>query len=131
MTTPHERVFAAVAAIPAGCVASYGAIAAQAGLPGRARWVGRVLAAAPAEAALPWHRVLRADGHLAYAPGSAAFEAQRRRLEAEGVELVSGRVPRAHFARRQDLDRWLWAPRDAAETAAAPRADAARKPRRK
>ena len=131
MTTPHERVFAAIAAIPAGRVASYGAVAADAGLPGRARWVGRVLAAVPAEAALPWHRVLRADGHLAFAPGSAAFEAQRRRLAAEGVELVRGRVPKAHFAWRQDLDRWLWAPPDAVETAFAGCGDAANPARRK
>ncbi|MGH8213359.1 MAG: MGMT family protein, partial [Rhodanobacteraceae bacterium] len=37
----YRRIYAAVAAIPAGRVASYGEIAARAGLPGRARLAGR------------------------------------------------------------------------------------------
>ena len=39
-----ERVRAVVAAIPAGSVLAYGQVAARAGLPGRARLVGRILA---------------------------------------------------------------------------------------
>ncbi len=55
-----ERVRGIVAAIPAGSVLAYGAVAARAGLPGRARLVGRILAEDGHD--LPWHRVLRADG---------------------------------------------------------------------
>ena len=62
-----ERVRGVVAAIPAGSVLAYGQVAARAGLPGRARLVGRILAEDGDD--LPWHRVLRADGtptpHLA------------------------------------------------------------------
>lgn len=39
-----ERVRDVVAAIPAGSVLAYGDVAARAGLPGRARLVGRILA---------------------------------------------------------------------------------------
>ncbi|HEY2622059.1 MAG TPA: MGMT family protein, partial [Dyella sp.] len=42
MNEAHARVYAAIAAIPRGRVASYGAIAARAGLPGRARLVGKL-----------------------------------------------------------------------------------------
>ncbi|HEX7111922.1 MAG TPA: MGMT family protein, partial [Mizugakiibacter sp.] len=40
MKTEHDRILQAIAAIPRGRVASYGAIAARAGLPRRARLVG-------------------------------------------------------------------------------------------
>ena len=39
----HERIRAVVADLPPGSVLSYGEVAARAGLPGRARLVGRVL----------------------------------------------------------------------------------------
>ena len=47
MNDSHARIYAAIAAIPPGRVASYGAIAARAGLPGRARLVGRLLGEVP------------------------------------------------------------------------------------
>jgi methylated-DNA-protein-cysteine methyltransferase-like protein len=43
MSDAARRIYAAIAAIPPGRVASYGAIAARAGLPGRARLVGKLL----------------------------------------------------------------------------------------
>ncbi len=107
----HAAIRRVVAAVPPGCVASYGEIAARAGLPRRARLVGRVLAEAPDALGLPWFRVLRADGHLAFRPGSADFREQVRRLEAEGVEVRKGRVDRSRYGWSQDLDRTLWGPR--------------------
>ncbi|MGB6143735.1 MAG: MGMT family protein, partial [Rhodanobacter sp.] len=47
MQDRNARIYAAIAAIPPGRVASYGAIAARAGLPGRARLVGRLLGEVP------------------------------------------------------------------------------------
>ncbi|HEY0180765.1 MAG TPA: MGMT family protein, partial [Dokdonella sp.] len=47
-----------IAAIPPGCVISYGGVAARAGLPRHARLVGRVLGDAADAIRLPWHRVL-------------------------------------------------------------------------
>jgi methylated-DNA-protein-cysteine methyltransferase-like protein len=90
-----QRVLATVDAIPAGRVATYGQVATEAGLPGRARLVGRLLRELPAGSALPWHRVLRADGRIS--PRSGAAE-QRRRLRAEGVKVDAvGRVHLASF----------------------------------
>ncbi|HEX7111740.1 MAG TPA: MGMT family protein [Mizugakiibacter sp.] len=108
MKTEHDRILQAIAAIPRGRVASYGAIAARAGLPRRARLVGRVLRDTPDGVELPWHRVLRADGRIAFPPGSRGFREQSRRLRAEGVPVRDGRVPLASFGLDPDLDRALW-----------------------
>jgi methylated-DNA-protein-cysteine methyltransferase-like protein len=105
-----RRIWAVVAAIPRGRVASYGEVAARAGLPRGARLVGRALAQCPA--ALPWHRVLGASGRISLPPGSAAFREQRRRLEREGVPVAAnGRVAATHFDRDPaGLDELLWGP---------------------
>lgn len=108
MKEAYLRVFEAIAAIPPGRVASYGAIAARAGLPGRARLVGRLLGEVPDGLTLPWYRVLRSNGQIAMAPGSRGFREQCRRLRAEGVEVKHGRVPLARFGLDADLDRALW-----------------------
>lgn len=108
MNEAHLQIYAAVSAIPAGRVASYGAIAARAGLPRRARMVGRALAETPDDMQLPWHRVVRADGRVALAPGSAGFREQCRRLRAEGVTVRNGRVPMGAFGLHHDLDRAIW-----------------------
>lgn len=100
-------ILAAVRAIAAGQVAGYGQVARRAGLPGRARLVARVLARGN-DADLPWHRVLRSDGRIAFPAGSPGFVEQRRRLLAEGVAVTaSGRVA---MPRERDLDALLWAP---------------------
>jgi methylated-DNA-protein-cysteine methyltransferase-like protein len=73
-----------------GEVVTYGEVASEAGHPGAARAVGRVLAGSGGR--LPWWRVVTAAGRLV--PGHEAEQA--RRLRAEGVELSGGRVvPRA------------------------------------
>ena len=84
------RVWKVVRRIPAGRVASYGAIARAAGSPGTARQVAWALRGAPRSAQLPWHRVLGTGGRLLLS-GPAALE-QRLRLEAEGVAFAGGRV---------------------------------------
>ena len=109
----HVAIRRTVAAIPRGCVASYGEIAARAGLPGRARMIGRVLGDAGAAAKLPWHRVLRSDGRIAFPPGSRGYREQRQRLISEGVIVVNGRVDLARFGWQRNLDAELWAPRGA------------------
>ncbi len=103
------RILAAVRAIPAGQVRAYAEVARAAGLPGRARMVARVLAGND-DPALPWHRVLRADGHIAFAAGSTQFREQERRLRAEGVQVRSGRVRRPRLLPADDLDAALWGP---------------------
>jgi len=82
-----------VALIPRGKVASYGQVAALAGMPRHARLVGRTLRELPTGSRLPWHRVVNAA--LRIAPRAGGGESrQRQRLEAEGVEFVGDRVAR-------------------------------------
>lgn len=108
MNDPYARIYAAIAAIPPGRVAGYGQIAARAGLPGRARMVARALRETPDGLVLPWHRVLRADGRIAFAEGSAGYREQSQRLRSEGVVVSRGRVPMHAFSLQADLDRALW-----------------------
>jgi methylated-DNA-protein-cysteine methyltransferase related protein len=88
--------------IPRGRVATYGQIAALAGLPGHARQVGYALAALPAGSTVPWHRVVNAQGRISLRrDGPGAGVAQRQRLEREGVPFDgAGRVSLARFGWR-------------------------------
>ena len=108
-TPEHAAIRRVIAAIPRGRVASYGEIAARAGLPRRAHLVGRVLREAGAGAKLPWQRVLRADGRIAFPPASKGFREQRARLLEEGVIVRNGRVNLERFGWQRDLDAQIWA----------------------
>ncbi|CAN7185501.1 MGMT family protein [Pseudoxanthomonas sp. LjRoot168] len=105
--SPEDRILAAIRAIPHGQVAGYGEVAQRAGLPGRARLTARILSQ-NADPSLPWHRVLRSDGRIAFPEGSKAFREQSQRLRAEGVKVENGRVKRPPKA--DDLDAALWGP---------------------
>jgi methylated-DNA-protein-cysteine methyltransferase-like protein len=107
MDDDAHRILAAVHAIPRGEVAAYGEIARRAGLPRRARLVARVLSQ-HTDPTLPWHRVVRADGRIAFPVGSDGFHEQRRRLADEGVVVGGGGGGRP--PREDDLDAALWAP---------------------
>lgn len=86
--TFEEAVHRIVAAVPAGVVVTYGEVAAEAGRPGAARAVGRIMAGS--DRTLPWWRVVTADGRLV--PGQEAEH--RRRLATEGVDVGARRVRR-------------------------------------
>ena len=104
--TSHQALHAiwkAVRAIPRGQVSSYCAIAKRAGLPGRARLVGYALKIAPSD--LPWHRVVAAGGRIVFPKSSRQFAEQRKRLRAEGIELMGGRVVSEASI---SLDELLW-----------------------
>lgn len=102
-----QKIIEAIRGVPPGEVSSYGRIAAKAGYPGRARLVARILSESD-QPDLPWHRVLRSSGQIAFPPDSAMFAEQARRLHAEGVAVSNGRVkmPKAAL----DLDALLWSP---------------------
>jgi methylated-DNA-protein-cysteine methyltransferase-like protein len=103
----EARILVAIRAVPAGRVAGYGMIASRAGLPGRARLVARILSGND-DATLPWHRILRSDGRIAFPPGSKNHTEQTRRLRSEGVTVEAGRVRMPQCD--ADLDALLWAP---------------------
>ncbi len=104
----YELVWAAVKRIPRGKVATYGQIAALAGMPRHARQAGYALSALPANKRIPWHRVINAQGRISLRLkhwDSATDELQRILLEDEGVVFDStGRV---------DLKRFRWEPKAA------------------
>lgn len=100
-----DRVFAAIRAIPVGQVAGYGEVARRAGLPGRARWVARLLSE-NTDLALPWHRVLRADGSIAFPAGSEGYTQQCARLRHEGVLVECGRVRGLRAVATLDAQVW-------------------------
>jgi methylated-DNA-protein-cysteine methyltransferase-like protein len=87
--------------IPKGWVATYGQIAARAGLPRRARLVGHVLQNLNVDTKVPWHRVVNARGEISESPSRNGGDTlQRRLLQQEGVEFdVNGRF---------DLERFRW-----------------------
>jgi methylated-DNA-protein-cysteine methyltransferase related protein len=91
----HDAVVAVLTAIPSGEVMSYGEVAAEAGYPGAARAVGRLLQSTELE--VPWWRVVTADGRLV--PGYEKVHAAR--LRAEGVTVRAGRVSGMRAANRR------------------------------
>lgn len=90
--SPAERIWQVVAMIPKGKVATYGQVAALAGMPTHARLVGRTLSNLPKRSKLPWHRVINAGLRISLREGSDGHLLQRKRLETEGVEFVGPRV---------------------------------------
>jgi len=99
----EARVYSAVRGIPAGCVATYGAVAAAYGC-GSARAAGRALAKNPFAPEVPCHRVVRGDGALGGffgESGGVALETKKRLLESEGIFFeANGRVA-GRFIRRR------------------------------
>jgi methylated-DNA-protein-cysteine methyltransferase related protein len=81
-----RAVVAVIDRLGPGDVVTYGEVAREAGYPGRARAVGAILARDGDD--LPWWRVVTASGRLV--PGHEGEHT--RRLQAEGVDVVDGRV---------------------------------------
>lgn len=98
--TKDEKIWQVVLAIPVGKVAGYGQVAEMAGLGRQARYIGRALGKLPKGHSVPWYRVIRSNGQIAFPEGSDIYREQVSRLEAEGVEVVNGRVAMSRF-------RWL------------------------
>lgn len=81
-----DAVVRVVADTEPGVLVTYGEVAAEAGRPGAARAVGRIMA--ERGSALPWWRVVTATGRLV--PGLE--EEHTARLAAEGIECRDGHV---------------------------------------
>ena len=97
MSDSYDRIYAAVRRVPRGRVATYGQIAAVAGLPGHARQVGYALHALKPSTSVPWQRIINAKGMISLRPMRGGVS-QRMLLEAEGVSFdAGGRVSLSKF----------------------------------
>jgi methylated-DNA-protein-cysteine methyltransferase-like protein len=105
-----ERIWAIVCDVPIGSVASYGQIAEIAGIPRGARQVGYALRQLPANSNVPWYRVIRSSGRIAFDKGSGAYNRQVKRLMMEDVVILEGRVDMQQYRWQPDLDELLWKP---------------------
>jgi len=94
-------------AVPAGTVVSYGQVAALLSSPRAARQVGYAMAGLPADTDVPWHRVIRSSGGLAFEGDVSRALLQRALLRAEGVTFTGGDAPDAW---RVDLAAHGWRP---------------------
>lgn len=90
-------VWQVVASIPKGKVATYGQIAALAGFKNYARQVGRALHNLPEDTALPWHRVVNAQGRLSFPIDSDAYKTQKARLEDDGIYFRGDRIKLSQY----------------------------------
>lgn len=90
--SPTKRIYSAVKKIPRGCVATYGQIAELAGDRKMARAVGNALHKNPDPENIPCYRVVNSKGELSgeFAFGGAGKQAEL--LEADGVEVINGKV---------------------------------------
>lgn len=103
MSTSYQRIYRVTRRIPRGRVATYGQIAALAGLGGHARQVGYAMHALPIDSGVPWHRVINAQGRISQRAEDAGALVQAELLAREGVEIdARGRI---------DLARYGWKPR--------------------
>ena len=102
-STSYKRIYATVKRVPRGRVATYGQIAAIAGLDRHARQVGYALHALPEDSGVQWHRVINARGEVSARAEPGWEHIQRALLEGEGVRFdAAGRV---------SLVRFQWQPR--------------------
>lgn len=97
----YQTIYAVVRRIPRGRVATYGQVAALAGLPRHARQVGYAMAALPEGSDVPWQRVINSKGEISARDYPDAVRSQRARLEDEKVLFdANGRVSLARYGWR-------------------------------
>ena len=108
----HAQIWQTIQLIPLGKVACYGQIADLAGLPGKARLVGKALGNVPKTGwqgrSVPWHRVINSQGKISFPLGSEYFEKQKQLLQDEQVVVIGTRIKLANFQWQPDLAELLF-----------------------
>lgn len=103
----YQKIWKTVQLIPCGKVACYGQIADLAGLPGRARLVGKALANTSAGGwqgkPIPWFRVINSQGKISFAVGSDNFNQQKQALQSEEVVILGNRIKLKEYQWQPDL----------------------------
>jgi O-6-methylguanine DNA methyltransferase len=93
-----RKIYAVVARIPKGRVATYGQVATLAGLPRRARLVGHALRVVPEGIDVPWHRVVNAQGKISPRGDALGHEdLQAVLLRREGVRFTGATISLARY----------------------------------
>jgi methylated-DNA-protein-cysteine methyltransferase-like protein len=103
-----QNVWQVVEGIPRGHVLTYGEVARLAGMSRAARRVSLAMRRAPRTRKLPWHRVVNAQGRIAFPTDSSGHRQQRERLEREGVVFVKGKIDLERHGYKGALDHLLW-----------------------
>jgi len=108
----YVKIWKAVQAIPYGKVACYGQIADLAGLPGKARLVGKALGKVPDNGyqgeVVPWYRVINSQGKISFPTESEYFAKQRCLLQDEQVVVIGQRIKLKDFQWQPDLAELLF-----------------------
>ncbi|AOW75855.1 cysteine methyltransferase [Colwellia sp. PAMC 20917] len=108
----YPRIWQTVQLIPYGKVACYGQVADLAGLPGKARLVGKALGKIPddgwKEKSVPWHRVINSQGKISFAVERELFAKQSALLQEEQVVVIGNRVKLTDFQWQPDLAELLF-----------------------
>ena len=94
-----NKVYDYLTTIPKGKVVTYGQIAEHLGNKRLARAVGNALHKNPDGDKYPCYKVVNSKGQLSPAYAFGGIEAQKRRLEADGIEVTDYAV---------DLERYLY-----------------------
>jgi len=110
---PHyQRIWQTVQSIPYGKVASYGQVADLAGLPGRARLVGKALGKVPdigwKGRSVPWYRVINSQGKISFPVENEHFIKQKELLQDEQIVVIGSRIKLKIFQWQPDLAELLF-----------------------
>ena len=93
-------------------MACYGQIADLAGLPGKARLVGKALGKVPAGGwkgqGVPWYRVINSQGKISFPVASEYFLKQRDFLQDEQIVVIGNRIKLKDFQWQPDLAELLF-----------------------
>ena len=95
----QQKVYELLRTIPCGMVVTYGDLAQMLGNKKWARAVGNALHENPDGDNYPCYKVVNARGELSLAYAFGGIEAQKRRLEAEGIVVTGNKI---------DLERYGW-----------------------
>ena len=95
----REKIFYFLTLVPKGKVVTYKQIAEYLGNRYLARYVGNMLHENTDGDKYPCYKVVNSRGYLVEAYVFGGVDVQKRRLEAEGIEVVGNRV---------DLEKYRW-----------------------
>ncbi len=88
----YKEIYELLSEIPDGKVTTYGSIAEKLGSRHYARTVGNALHINPDGDKYPCYKVVNSNGKLSVNYAFGGIEAQKKRLEADGIEVIDYKV---------------------------------------